>query len=187
EVAGERGGFLVGKSGKGYCLVEGLGNWQIETRVPQMELNFEVNLRGLLELGKKYLSVDEYLARLGFSGAYSFLLWSSPGSSGPNMSFDMPASWEYLPELSGDFVALMSCELLGEKASLSKEAEEEDALLVSGGSRVVAEMGKSNHEDQVLKHVAQKLSEYVHQIAEVSQDPKNHLLDNMKHQKCKDT
>ncbi|GJS06283.1 hypothetical protein Tco_0363079 [Tanacetum coccineum] len=37
-----------------------------------MAPNVEVNLCGLLELGKRDLSVDEYLSQLVFSGAYSF-------------------------------------------------------------------------------------------------------------------
>nr|GEV86538.1 hypothetical protein [Tanacetum cinerariifolium] len=40
-------------------------------KVPRMAPNIEVNIRGLLELGKRDLSVDEYLGQLGFSGAYS--------------------------------------------------------------------------------------------------------------------
>ncbi|GJX71709.1 hypothetical protein Tco_0308880 [Tanacetum coccineum] len=74
----------------------------------------EVNLRRLLELGKRDLSVDEYLSQLGFSIAYSFLrviprtmvyykdctFISSPGCSRPNMSFDMPAYPEYLSSLA---------------------------------------------------------------------------------------
>ncbi|GKB01350.1 RNA-directed DNA polymerase, eukaryota, reverse transcriptase zinc-binding domain protein [Tanacetum coccineum] len=150
---------------------------EIGTRVPQMAPNVEVTLRGLLDLDKRDLNVDEYLDQLGFSGAYSFrkckvwsgvdvvsrlgeissplytiwsslqdiivglslgtidgyvsllgqwssartvpffsgvlpvapdltcpltyqLLRSSPGCSGPNMSFDMPASPEYLSSLA---------------------------------------------------------------------------------------
>ncbi|GJU16791.1 hypothetical protein Tco_1144757, partial [Tanacetum coccineum] len=91
-----------------------------------MAPNVEVNLRGLLKLVKRDLSVDEYLGQLGFSEAYSFhitvglflgtivgyvsiqgqwspardLLRSSPGCSRPNMSFDMPASPEYLSSLA---------------------------------------------------------------------------------------
>ncbi|GJU76575.1 hypothetical protein Tco_1273645 [Tanacetum coccineum] len=44
-------------------------------------------------------------------------------------------------ELSGEFIALMFGEVLGEGASLSIEVEEEEAPAVSGGGRVVAEMG----------------------------------------------
>ncbi|GJU08382.1 hypothetical protein Tco_1124812 [Tanacetum coccineum] len=38
-----------------------------------MAPNVEVNLRGLLELGKRDLSIHEYRDQLSFSGAYSFV------------------------------------------------------------------------------------------------------------------
>ncbi|GJW34883.1 hypothetical protein Tco_0057803 [Tanacetum coccineum] len=44
-------------------------------------------------------------------------------------------------ELSGEFVASLFGEVLGEGASLSIEEEEEDAPTVSGGNRVAAEIG----------------------------------------------
>nr|GEW43455.1 retrovirus-related Pol polyprotein from transposon TNT 1-94 [Tanacetum cinerariifolium] len=83
-----------------YGLKQAPRAWYIGTRVPQMAQNVGVNLRGLLELGKRDLSVDEYLSQLGFSGAYSLLLRISPGCSGPNTSFDIPASLEYLSSLA---------------------------------------------------------------------------------------
>ncbi|GKF75823.1 hypothetical protein Tco_0225267 [Tanacetum coccineum] len=44
-------------------------------------------------------------------------------------------------ELIGDFVVSLFGEVLIEGASLSMEVEEQDALAISGGSRVAAKMG----------------------------------------------
>nr|GFD26530.1 hypothetical protein [Tanacetum cinerariifolium] len=44
-------------------------------------------------------------------------------------------------ELSGEFIALMFGEVLGEGASLSMKVEEENTPAVSDGCRVAAEMG----------------------------------------------
>ncbi|GKF27202.1 hypothetical protein Tco_0083096, partial [Tanacetum coccineum] len=76
--------------------------------------NVEVNLRGLLGLGKNDLNVNEYPGMLGSFGVTSStklvtpdmlcpsthqLLWNSPAYSGPDMSCDVSASPEYLSSL----------------------------------------------------------------------------------------
>ncbi|GJW73885.1 hypothetical protein Tco_0133255 [Tanacetum coccineum] len=51
------------------CLLRFSSLGRLGYRVPRMEPNVEVNLRGLLGLGKDDLSGDEYGDQLGSSGA----------------------------------------------------------------------------------------------------------------------